>query len=153
MIHLFGAHCVLTHRYRHLTKKGGNNGRNQTSFQRTFDLTSGYDKSIFFENLKPVKKQWNWCSKWPKLTPLHSVSEPDGTNIIRFLLEKGADIGARTLWGDTAAHYAALKGTREVLDLVCAKGASIVKDKDNAGYRYIWEAWLVRDLGGEEILK
>ena len=64
-------------------------------------------------------------------------SEPDGTNIIRFLLAKGADIGARTRWGDTAAHYAALKGTKEVLDLVCAEGASIVKDKDNAAYREV----------------
>ena len=50
--------------------------------------------------------------------------------IVLRLLDAGVDINARTDWGDTAAHYAALHGTYEVLKLLCEEGISVDKSKD-----------------------
>ena len=36
---------------------------------------------------------------------------------VECLLDAGANLNARTIWGDTAAHYAALEGTFEVLQI------------------------------------
>ena len=50
--------------------------------------------------------------------------------IVLRLLDAGVDINARTDWGDTAAHYAALHGTYEVLKLLCEEGISVDKPKE-----------------------
>lgn len=50
--------------------------------------------------------------------------------IVLRLLDAGVDINARTDWGDTAAHYAALHGTYEVLKLLCEEGISVDKSKE-----------------------
>ena len=50
--------------------------------------------------------------------------------IVVRLLDAGVDINARTDWGDTAAHYAALHGTFEVLQLLCEEGISVNKPNE-----------------------
>ena len=51
-----------------------------------------------------------------------------GVEVIRYLLGKGADIHARTLWGDTAAHYAALYSSCQVLSCLVEEGCPVGKD-------------------------
>ena len=51
-----------------------------------------------------------------------------GAEVIRYLLGKGADIHARTLWGDTAAHYAALYSSCQVLSCLVEEGCPVGKD-------------------------
>ncbi|KAK2024949.1 ankyrin, partial [Colletotrichum zoysiae] len=47
------------------------------------------------------------------------------TNIVRLLLENGADISALDMEGATALHLASLAGHTEVVELLCAKGADV----------------------------
>ena len=56
------------------------------------------------------------------------VSEA-GTKHIECLLAHGAELNARTEWGDTAAHYAALSGSLEVLNFLCKEEISLTKPK------------------------
>ena len=59
------------------------------------------------------------------------ISENDfNRGVVLRLLDAGVDINARTDWGDTAAHYAALHGTYEVLKLLCEEGIYVDKPKD-----------------------
>ncbi|TRY72083.1 hypothetical protein TCAL_00198 [Tigriopus californicus] len=64
-------------------------------------------------------------------TPLHLAAgihmKKVGIKPMELLLDKGADLNARTLWGDTAAHYAALGGTIEVLKFLCSEGINLDK--------------------------
>jgi ankyrin repeat protein len=50
-------------------------------------------------------------------------------DVIELLLDNGADLGARTEWGDTAGHYAARHGTFDVLQFLCEEGVSVQKPK------------------------
>ena len=52
-------------------------------------------------------------------------------------MDSGVDINARTDWGDTAAHYAALHGTYEVLELLCEDGIAVDKRTDCKEILYI----------------
>ena len=53
----------------------------------------------------------------------------NGTALVELLLNAGADLNATTAWGDTAAHYAALTGTLEVLRYLIEAGVSITSNK------------------------
>ena len=59
-------------------------------------------------------------------------------SIVRRLLDAGVDINARTDWGDTAAHYAALHGTYEVLELLCEEGINVDKRRGCKIYKYLY---------------
>ena len=47
--------------------------------------------------------------------------------VIDRILESGADINARTKWGDTPVHYAAMYSLYEVLRQLIDKGAEVHK--------------------------
>ena len=59
---------------------------------------------------------------------LNDDSENDCNRIvIKRILESGADINARTKWGDTPVHYAAMYSCYEVLRQLIDKGAEVHK--------------------------
>ena len=59
------------------------------------------------------------------------ISSENNRNIdvIELLLDSGAELNARTVWGDTAAHYAARYGTFDVLQFLLEEGISVQKPK------------------------
>ena len=56
-------------------------------------------------------------------TGLHWAAEKDHVEIARMLLDAGADIEAKTNWGDTPLKWAATLGSSNVADLLLARGA------------------------------
>ena len=55
----------------------------------------------------------------------------NGTTIIEALLDAGADLNARTTWGDNAVHYCTLGGTLDNLKILLEEGISVTKPKCN----------------------
>jgi ankyrin repeat protein len=64
---------------------------------------------------------------WPqeKVDPLHIAALAGDLAKLRALIEEGADVNAKNMWGETALHYAAERGHKEVVELLIAKGADI----------------------------
>lgn len=56
-------------------------------------------------------------------TALHWAVEKDHAEIARLLLDAGADIEAKTSWGDTPLHWAATLGSSKVAELLLGRGA------------------------------
>ena len=56
-------------------------------------------------------------------TALHWAAEKDHVEIARMLLDAGADIEAKTNWGDTSLQWAATMGSSKVADLLLGRGA------------------------------
>jgi ankyrin repeat protein len=50
-------------------------------------------------------------------------------DVVELLLDHGAELNARTEWGDTALHYAARYGTFDVLNYLCEEGISVGKTR------------------------
>lgn len=56
-------------------------------------------------------------------TALHWAAEKDHVEIARTLLDAGADIEAKTSWGDTPLKWAATLGSAHVAELLLGRGA------------------------------
>ena len=50
-------------------------------------------------------------------------------DVLEYLLDAGADLNARTKWGDTAGHYAALFATYDALKFLIEEGVDLDKDE------------------------
>ncbi len=61
-----------------------------------------------------------------------------GVDVIRLLLDSGAELNARTAWGDTAVHYAGRFGTADVLEFLLEKGIDVDKPQG----KYICLIWI-----------
>ena len=48
-------------------------------------------------------------------------------DVVARILAAGADLNARTEWGDTPIHYAAKSSSYETIRFLCEKGAEITK--------------------------
>ena len=71
------------------------------------------------------------CRGLRGFTPLHTAADKDQTEVVRFLIEHGAEINARTDAGDTPLHWAAFDDKVNAAKLLLAEGAEInPKDKD-----------------------
>lgn len=57
-------------------------------------------------------------------TGLHWAAELDRLEVARLLLEAGADLEARTSWGDSPFEWAATMGSARVAELLLARGAT-----------------------------
>ena len=64
-------------------------------------------------------------SKFNGSTPLHVAVYRCHIDCVRLLLEEGADVGALTEGGMTAAHIAACLGAKDILYLLLTKGVRV----------------------------
>ena len=67
-------------------------------------------------------------------TPLHKAASDNGNKeIVKLLLEKGADVNAKNMYGETPLHKAASdNGNKEIVTLLLEKGANVyAKDTYN----------------------
>jgi uncharacterized protein len=79
------------------------------------------------------------------VTPLYRAAGRGRTDIVRYLIEKGANVNFRTKeWGHTPLYEAASSGFDDVVELLLAAGAD-PKAKDRNGYT----AFAVAALGGQ----
>lgn len=79
------------------------------------------------------------------VTPLYRAADKGRTDIVRYLIEKGADVNFRTKeWGHTPLYEAASSGFDDVLEVLLAAGAD-PRAKDRNGYT----AFAVAALGGQ----
>eukprot|EP01101_Sappina_pedata_P013488 TRINITY_DN9759_c0_g1_i1.p1 TRINITY_DN9759_c0_g1~~TRINITY_DN9759_c0_g1_i1.p1 ORF type:complete len:124 (-),score=62.63 TRINITY_DN9759_c0_g1_i1:128-499(-) len=67
-----------------------------------------------------------------KSTPLHSAADFGHTDVIEYLLSKGANINAKDSFGNTPLLCAVYEGHVEATQLLVSKGAS-TKDKGPDG--------------------
>lgn len=71
---------------------------------------------------------------------LRCLPELDSTQHLTLLLSYGAELNARTAWGDTAVHYAALTGTYASLTFLVECGITMRKPTQIADEAMqIWE--------------
>ncbi len=66
-----------------------------------------------------------------KNTPLHAAAAGRSVNVMRLLLENGADVNALQQGGWTALHSAAQTGDREMAEVLLTAGASVAARADN----------------------
>ncbi|KAF3028327.1 hypothetical protein E8E12_000223 [Didymella heteroderae] len=66
-------------------------------------------------------------------TALHCAASEESEAVVRFLLDRGAEIDARAKYGETALHVAVLGGNEAMMRLLVDKGANVkAKDCDGA---------------------
>jgi len=69
-------------------------------------------------------------------TPLHllcttyHMKHDHGKEVAKRLIDGGADINARTLWGDTAAHYCGRWSSHHLLEYLLNEGIEVEKRKE-----------------------
>ena len=54
-------------------------------------------------------------------------------DLIKYLLDYGANLNAATVWGDTAAHYAARFGSPNVFKYLIDRGIEVSKPVGKTG--------------------
>lgn len=56
---------------------------------------------------------------------MHAAARNGHTEVVEYLLDQGAQIDAKGVFGATGLHWAAINGHRKMVDLLIARGASI----------------------------
>lgn len=56
---------------------------------------------------------------------MYSAARNGHTEVVRYLLDQGADVDAKGFFGGTGLHWAAINGHRETVELLIARGASL----------------------------
>ena len=82
-------------------------------------------------NMPVVKSRLAWGTSpnkrtfWYYDTPLHSASAYGRTKVVKYLVDKGADVSAGNEVSETPLHYAALHGHTQVVEILLDNGAEI----------------------------
>lgn len=98
-----------------------------------YDAAADGDASSVKELMSYDKSQANRVDTtgW---TPLHYAAAGNHVEIVKFMIENGADINLKTTTdGKDALHWAAFHGHLPVVELLVSMGAKI-NEKDDDGY-------------------
>ena len=71
------------------------------------------------------------CDMLISVQNFDTIYEPDNNgnvDVIEFLLDFGANLNARTKWGDTPGHYAACFASFEALKFLIEEGVDMKKE-------------------------
>ena len=81
---------------------------------------------------------------------MYAAARNGHTQVVEYLLDHGAAIDAKGVFGATALHWAAINGHRNVVELLVTRGASL--DIRDARYHSTPEGW-AREGGHIELAK
>jgi len=111
-----------------LRSRGGAKGKG-TIFDAAKSCDVAKVKAFLEENPKMLDLQDNWGAAAGR-TPLHYAIENGCADVVRFLLQAGANVNIVTAQeGHTPLHYAVFKGDIGMVELLLAHGAKVnVKD-------------------------
>jgi ankyrin repeat protein len=111
-----------------LRSQGGAKGKG-TIFNAAQSCDTAKVKAFLEENPKLLNSQDTWGAAGGR-TPLHYAVEHGCTDVVRFLLQAGANVSLVTAGeGHTPLHYAVFKGDKGMVELLLAYGADVnVKD-------------------------
>ena len=56
---------------------------------------------------------------------MYSAARNGHSQVVEYLLDRGAAIDAKGVFGGTGVHWAAINGHRNTVDLLIARGASL----------------------------
>ena len=59
------------------------------------------------------------------MTPLHAASLHGHKDVVKFLVQNGANLNSNDNWNCTALHNAAGAGHLQIVDLLCQAGANL----------------------------
>jgi ankyrin repeat protein len=81
--------------------------------------------------------------KWPALhgAAIHGAAGSGHEAVVQLLLEKGAEVDAKTGCGATPLHWAAWNGHRAVMRLLLKEGAAIHARSHSGATALHWAAW------------
>jgi len=97
-------------------------------------------------NITEVKKQLAWGANpnsrtfWYLESPLHEAARGGYPEIVKLLLEKGAQVNIRNEGGATPLHYAARNGNIEVMEILLENGADVTQKGTGCGTALQWAA-------------
>ena len=83
-------------------------------------MTSSVVRMLEMRSIDVEAKEGGRVNGW---TCLHAAAENGNLAICRLLLDKGAQVGAKTGHDMTPLHYAAIEGHVEIVRLLCDRGA------------------------------
>ena len=81
---------------------------------------------------------------------MYAAARNGHTDVVEYLLDHGADVDAKGVFGGTGLHWAAINGHRNVVELLVARGAS--RDIRDVRYNSTPEGW-AREGGHTELAK
>lgn len=91
---------------------------------------NGFDSSSAMTTAQ--MKRHEWSANNEMVTPLHKASEHGNESVVISMLEKGANVHARSKWGDTPLHMASEYGHGSIVSILLESGAN-VNVKNNFG--------------------
>jgi hypothetical protein len=108
--------------------KLGEEGKTQLHHCAMNGLTSSVKRLLSFRNINVnVKDVYG-------MTPLHEAAINGHVEIVRLLLQNGADVNSKSNIGMTTLHFAAINGHVDILHLLVENGADL-EAQNNDGWR------------------
>jgi hypothetical protein len=106
--------------------KLGERGQTQLHHCVRKGLTSSVKRLLSIRNINVnVKNDWNGS------TPLHWAAWNGHIEIVRLLLQNGAEVNAKDRWDRTPLHFAAYHGHVDILHLLVENGADLEAQTNN----------------------
>ncbi|QQO08548.1 ankyrin repeat domain-containing protein [Breznakiella homolactica] len=89
-------------------------------------LRGGYSEEAIFSYLAPAVRSSNYSMRTADgLAPIHFAAREGSIGIVRFLINKKADINAKNAAGMTALHESARSGDLETMSLLLSSGIAV----------------------------
>jgi hypothetical protein len=114
--------------------KLGERGETQLHHCARNGLTTSVKRLLSIRNINVNVKD-----DWRGMTPLHYAAYNGHVEIVRLLLQNGADVNVRNKYGTTPLYWAASYGHVDILHLLVQNGADLESQANN-GWRALHEA-------------
>jgi hypothetical protein len=118
-------------------------GRTQLYYFCSKGMISGVKRML---EMKSIDVEARTGGKEDGMTCLEIAASNGYFDICRLLIDKGADIEAKSSRGLTPLQYAAGQGEIEILHLLCDRGAGIEALSISGWRHYIWQPFMATSL-------